>query len=364
MIRVENLTKEYDGKVLFHDINMNIEKGEVVGIIGPSGSGKSVLLRSLVTLVKPTSGKIFLDDTEITDPDTDLSPALQKIGMVFQQFNLFSHLSVIENVMSGMVHVQKIDYKEAYEEAMRILKTVGLSDKAFASPKILSGGQQQRAAIARTIAMKPEIILMDEPTSALDPIVKGEVEAVIRMLASEGHTMVIVTHEMSLARDICSRVIFLKDGEIIEEGKPEKIFDDADNPETRRFVRGLRVMEFSVNSKDFDFIGNQTEILTFSFRNGVPTRLQERLLAILEELFQMIIIQPKEDNVMHIEFEWNRNEQSLIGEVKFSGPPVDPDDPHYFISWPIIQMRASEISNEEIQEGAYTNLMRIVIKDR
>ena len=361
MIRIENLQKKFKNITLLNGIDMTINDGDIVGIIGPSGSGKSVLLRSMMLLEKPDSGKIFLDDTELTSPECDLEKALEKIGMVFQHFYLFDHMSIVENVMSGMVHVQNIPVQEAYEEAMKLIKTVGLSDKAFAYPKTLSGGQQQRAAIARTLAMKPEIILMDEPTSALDPMHTGEVEAVIRMLAGQGHTMVIVSHEMNLVREVCNKIVFLKDGVICEEGTPEKIFENAEKDETRRFVRELRVLTFDVRSKEFDFIGSQSEISEFSFRNGIPTNLQNRLLAIMEELYQMVIINPKEDNIMHIEFEYNRKEVSLNGTVRFSGPLVDPDDPHYFISWPIIEHFSSSIEVNEIDEDGYTNLLRICI---
>ena len=363
MIRLQNLRKDFNGITLFHDINMTVNEGDVVALIGPSGSGKSVLLRSMMRLEEPDYGGIYLDDMEITNPDCDIAAVRERIGMVFQYFNLFSHMTVVENVMSGLVHVQKMAPQKAFDEAMKVIQSVGLTDKAFFYPDNLSGGQKQRAAIARTLAQKPEIILLDEPTSALDPMYTGEVAAVIRMLAAQGHTMVIVTHEMNLVRDVCNRVIFLKDGTICEEGTPEKIFEHAENAETRRFVRELRVLEFDVRSRDFDFIGSQTTVSEFSFRNGIPSRLKDRLLAIMEELYQMVIIQPKEDNIMHITFEYNRNETSLDGEVMFSGPLVDPDDPHYFISWPIIEHRASEIKVNAIDEDGFTNRLEISIHD-
>ena len=362
MIQVEKLTKSFAGITIFHDIDLTIHDGEVVGIIGPSGTGKSTLLRCLMLLEKPDGGKIFLDETDITDRNADLNEARKKIGMVFQNFNLFQHMSVIENVMSGQVHLQGVSKEAAYEESMRLLKSVGLADKAYAYPSKLSGGQQQRAAIARTLAMKPQIILLDEPTSALDPMMRGEVETVIRMMAAEGHTMVIVTHEMELVRQICNRVLFVDKGVIYEEGTPTKIFENPERTHTRRFVRALRVLEFDVQSKDFDFIGASTTISDFAYRNGISTALRERLQSIMEELFQMVIIQPKESNKMHVSFEYNRNDASLNGLVQFSGPPVDPDDPMYFFSWPIIQMRSSEIEIRGISEGDYTNEVMIQLR--
>ena len=362
MIQVEKLTKAYADKPVFHDVDMSIRDGEIVGIIGPSGTGKSTFLRCLMMLERPDSGKILLDGEDLTAEGSDLDAARERIGMVFQNFNLFEHLSVIENVMSGMVHLQKIDPKTAYDEAMALIRSVGLSDKAFAYPRTLAGGEKQRAAIARTLAMKPEIILLDEPTSALDPMMRGEVEAVIRMMAAEGHTMVIVTHEMELVRQICTRVVYVNRGGIHEEGTPEQILDAPRRTDTRRFVRALRVLEFDVRSRDFDFIGTQTTIAEFAYRNGVPKPLLDRMQSIIEELFQMVIIQPTEENKMHISFEYNNRENAISGVVRFSGPTVDPDDPRFFFSWPIIVKRASTVSVSAIENGDYTNSVFITIR--
>ena len=362
MIQVEKLTKTFSGCPVFHDVDLTIRDGEVVGIIGPSGTGKSTFLRCLMMLERPDSGRVLLDGEELTAADSDLNAARKRIGMVFQNFNLFEHLSVIENVMSGMVHLQAIDPQTAYDEAMELIRTVGLADKAFAYPRTLAGGEKQRAAIARTLAMKPEIILLDEPTSALDPMSRGEVEAVIRMMAARGHTMVIVTHEMELARQICTRIVYVDGGEICEEGTPAQIFDHPEHTSTRRFVRALRVLEFDVQSRGFDFIGSQTTIAEFAYRNGVPKPLLDRMQSIIEELFQMVIIQPAEENQMHISFEYNNRETSVSGVVRFSGPPIDPDDPLLFFSWPIIVKRASEISVEQVQDGKFTNRVSIVIR--
>lgn len=362
MIEVEKLCKAFGSRQIFKDFDLNVKDGDVVALIGPSGSGKSLLLRLLMMLDSPDSGKIVFDGKEITSKDANLDAIRQNVGMVFQNFNLFNNMSVIENVMSGLVDLKNMPQDEALAEAKSLLKTVGMADKAFVYPNTLSGGQQQRAAIARTLAMKPDYILLDEPTSALDPMMRGEVEAVIRMMAASGHTMIVATHEMELVRQICNRVCFIYDGQVYEEGTPEKIFENPERTRTRRFVQALRVLEFDVESKDFDFIGTQTSFEEFAYRNGVPRNLLGRLESIMEELFQMVIIQPKEDNVMHVSFEYNNKENSLDGVVRFSGPKLDPDDPHYFISWPIICKRASEISVEEIEDGQYTNLVNITIK--
>lgn len=361
MIKVENYTKSYGNQVILHDVNFEINQGEVVGIIGPSGTGKSILLRSLMMLEKPTSGSIIFDGTDITKLEANLDEVHKKIGMVFQNFNLFNHLCVVENVMSGLVDLLGIPQDEAFEKSMKLLKDVGMADKAFLYPDTLSGGQKQRVAIARTLAMDPEIILLDEPTSSLDPLMRGEVEAVIKMVASQGRTMIIVTHEMELVKSICTRVLFLDEKSIYEEGTPDKIFNSPERERTRLFVRAIQTLELNIASKDFDFIGTQTLFEEFGYKNSISRDILEKLTSIMEELFQMVIIQPKDQNKMNIVFEYNKAEKFLFGTVKASGPKIDPDDPMYFFSWPIIVHRATEIQLEDLNEDGFTNLIKIKI---
>ncbi|MDO4938732.1 MAG: amino acid ABC transporter ATP-binding protein [Lachnospiraceae bacterium] len=362
MIEVEHLKKIFDSTEVFKDINLKVNDGDVVGVIGPSGSGKSLLLRCMIMLERADSGRIYLDGDEITAPGYNLDSVHKRIGMVFQTFNLFEHLSVVENVMSGLVHLNGMKTIEAYDRAKQLLQEVGLADKAFMYPRSLSSGEKQRVAIARTLSLEPEIILMDEPTSLLDPLMRGEVESVIRMLKSEHRTMVITTHEMELIRQVCNKVVFLNDGIVWEEGTPGKIFDNADRDETRRFVKALRVLEFDVQSADFDFIGMKTQILDFAYRNGVSTLAMNRLMSIVEEFVQMIIIQQQEDNRMKMTFEYNKHEERIEGNILFSGEELDPDNPRYVFSWPIIKMRATEIETSLIDEDGYTNRVFITIK--
>ena len=230
-VDVKDLKKSFGDLHVLRGINFQVEDGEVVCLIGPSGSGKSTILRCLNRLEKSTSGTIIVDGAVITSKSTDINRVRQKIGMVFQQFNLFPHLSVIENIMMAPVDLKLMSKEEAREAAMSLLTRVGLADKADAYPKQLSGGQQQRVAIARALAMKPDIMLFDEPTSALDPEMVGEVLNVMRELADAGMTMVVVTHEMGFARDVADRVVFMADGVIVEEGTPEEIFT---NPKAQR----------------------------------------------------------------------------------------------------------------------------------
>ena len=217
MIRLEHVKKIYPNAQPLLDVNAEINAGDVIAIIGPSGTGKSTLLRCINLLERPDGGKIFIDNEEITSPRCNVPKVRQKMGMVFQSFNLFGHLTIIENIMFSPVQLKGVSRQDAFDEGMKLLRMVGLSDKYLNYPDQLSGGQKQRIAIARTLAMNPDVILFDEPTSALDPTMVGEVQAVIRELAGTGRTMMIVTHEMNFARAICSRVFYMDEGGIYAE---------------------------------------------------------------------------------------------------------------------------------------------------
>lgn len=236
MIEVKNLEKSFGKNHVLRGINETINEGEVVCIIGPSGSGKSTFLRCLNLLEQPTSGEVILDGEKINALDRDIDKIREKLGMVFQNFNLFPHMSVLDNITMAPIKVKGQDRIEAEAEARRLLDVVGLLDKAEAYPSSLSGGQKQRVAIARALAMKPEIMLFDEPTSALDPEMVGEVLAVMKQLAEDGMTMVIVTHEMGFAREVADRVLFIDGGVILEQGTPEEIFGNPQNERTQTFL--------------------------------------------------------------------------------------------------------------------------------
>ena len=235
-IIINNLHKYFDKLEVLKGINLEIEKGQVICVIGPSGSGKSTLLRCINRLEEPTRGDITVDDIMITNPKEDINKVRRHIGMVFQQFNLFPHLSAKENIMMAPLELKLRTKKDAEQKAIELLDRVGLSDKVNAMPRQLSGGQQQRVAIARALAMEPDIMLFDEPTSALDPEMVGEVLAVMKELAAMGMTMVVVTHEMGFAKDVADRVIFMDEGIIQEEAPPSEIFSNPKNPRTREFL--------------------------------------------------------------------------------------------------------------------------------
>jgi len=236
VIVVNNLVKHFGSLEVLKGINERIKPQEVVCIIGPSGSGKSTFLRCLNLLETPTSGEIIIDGMSITDPKNDLNKIREEVGMVFQRFNLFPHMTALQNITLAPMKVRGLSQKEAEERAHDLLAKVGLTDKAYVYPDSLSGGQQQRVAIARALAMYPKIMLFDEPTSALDPEMVGEVLAVMKDLAQEGMTMVVVTHEMGFAREVGDRVLFIDEGIIVEQGTPADIFSNAKNERTRTFL--------------------------------------------------------------------------------------------------------------------------------
>lgn len=239
IISVNHLQKNFGENQVLKDIDFYVKKGEIISIIGSSGSGKSTLLRCINLLEKPNSGTISFHGKDIQSKGFSLSEYRSKVGMVFQTFNLFNNLTVLENCVVGQMSVSKIDRKTAEEKALRILASVGMAQYIDAKPKQISGGQKQRVAIARALAMDPEVLLFDEPTSALDPEMVGEVLNVIRDLAISGLTMLIVTHEMNFAKDVSSRVIFMDDGVIVEDSSPEKIFSDPENDRTRAFLKRI-----------------------------------------------------------------------------------------------------------------------------
>ncbi|MCD8924737.1 amino acid ABC transporter ATP-binding protein [Staphylococcus epidermidis] len=236
MINIKNLNKKFGANEVLRDINLTVDKGEVVAIIGPSGSGKSTLLRCMNLLDVPSKGKVIFEDNELTQHNVQLDNLRQKMGMLFQNFNLFPHKKVIENVMLAPLLLHKDSKDQLKEKALYLLEKVGLKDKADSYPNQLSGGQKQRVAIARALAMEPDVMLFDEPTSALDPEVVGDVLKVMRQLANEGMTMVIVTHEMNFAKEISDKVVFMADGVVVESGTPQNIFENPQHSRTQNFL--------------------------------------------------------------------------------------------------------------------------------
>ncbi len=324
MIVVDHLRKEYPNVTPLKDVCTEINKGEVISIIGPSGTGKSTFLRCLNGLEQPTSGKIYVNGEDITSKKCDITKIRQKMGMVFQSFNLFSNLSVLENVITAPVNVLKMPRDEAEKKSKALLLRVGMLEKADNFPDELSGGQKQRVAIARAIAMDPEIILFDEPTSALDPTMVGEVLTVIRSLAREGMTMMIVTHEMRFARDVSTRVFYMDEGVIYEDGSPEQIFDDPKNEKTMRFIRRLKTLSLDITTASFDFIGMSTKIGVFGQDNLMTPKMIRNLNLVFEELTSATLIQRPGTLPIHFEVEYSNADESAKVTITYEGDAYNP----------------------------------------
>ncbi len=346
MIKIEHLRKEYPNVTPLEDVSVEINKGDIISVIGPSGTGKSTLLRCLNQLEEPTSGTVTVDGEVITDPKCNISLVRLKMGMVFQSFNLFANLTVIENVMSAPVNLLKTPKDKAREEAMELLRRVGLAEKANNFPDELSGGQKQRVAIARAIAMHPEIILFDEPTSALDPTMVGEVLSVIKNLAKEGMTMMIVTHEMKFARDVSNRVFYMDEGGIYEDGTPEQIFENPLREKTRIFIRRLKQLSLDIVSRDFDYIGFLGQIEQFCRDNLIAPKTMRNLELAFEELISQNIMEyldyNKSDIPVNVLIEHSEADDSSEMTITYGGEHYDPFTDGDELSARMIKKLASE----------------------
>ena len=364
LLRIEHLKKEYPGMTPLKDVNFVVNEGDVIAIIGPSGCGKSTLLRQINQMERSTAGGIFFRGEEINAPGCRADLLRQKIGMIFQSFNLFSHLTVIENIMAAPTALLGLSRQEAYDYAKELLAKVGLSQKALSYPDELSGGQQQRIAIVRALAMKPEILLFDEPTSALDPTMVGEVEAVIRQVAATGATMMIVTHDMTFARRISNRVFYMDEGGVYEEGSPEEIFERPKREKTRQFIHRLKVLTLSVESREFDFIGCHAEIDAFGRKNDVPQDVVQSLLLLFEEIVtQLLLPRLQEPPRVVWSVEYAPKEERAVVSVRYGGEPFDVMESDNEISLSIVRGCAENILYER-EDGELANRLWLTAKRR
>lgn len=322
MIEIYNLGKTFERNVVLDNISVNIEKGDVISVIGPSGCGKSTFLRCINRLETPTTGSVIIDGTDICDKKANLPEIRQKIGMVFQSFNLFPNMMVIENIMLGPTKLLKMDKQQAYDEAVRLLDTVGLKNKATAFPDELSGGQKQRVAIARTLAMHPEIVLFDEPTSALDPTMVSEVLGVIKRLAADGLTMMIVTHEMKFAHDVSNRVFYIDEKGIYEQGTPEQIFKNPQKEKTRVFINKIRTLEKNIRGGVFDMYGFNGEIGEFGRRQALSEKTVNTIQLITEELIINALL--KKSDEIDIKINYSDLNGTLTMNIDYSGAEFNP----------------------------------------
>ena len=310
-VRLVHLRKSYGSLDVLRDITTDIHRGEVISIIGPSGTGKSTLLRCLNLLEQPTGGSIVVDGEDILAKGYPVNRLRQKMGMVFQSFNLFEHKTVLENVIFAPCQLRRMPEEEARREGLALLRKVGLAEKADVYPSSLSGGQKQRVAIARALAMKPDVILFDEPTSALDPTMVGEVLSVIRQLAKEGMTMLIVTHEMKFAHDVSTRIFFMYDGYIHEDGSPRQIFESPVHSATKAFIQRIRKEVFEIDGPDFDFLGMHSAVSAFCHKYGIPEK-EEKTQQLIGKMLDgaMAPYRPITVRITH-------SEQSLVTALDF-----------------------------------------------
>ena len=363
MIELIHLEKKYERATPLADVNAVIHDGDIISVIGPSGTGKSTLLRCINMLERPTGGQILLDGVDITAPKYDVTQARRRMGMVFQSFHLFGHLTVIENLMLAPMDILKKSRQEAYDQGIALLKRVGLAGRELQYPEQLSGGQKQRVAIARTLAMDPDVILLDEPTSALDPTMVGEVQAVIRDLARTGKTMLIVTHEMQFARAICNRAFYMDQGGIYEDGPPEQIFEHPQRDRTRQFIRRLKVLELNVDGPDYDFIGAGTEIDRYCQANMIPSRIKYRIRLAFEELVQQMLWNVLKETPLTFSVEYAEAEQAVTVTVRYGGEKYDPAEGENALSYKVLKASVNGLTYQFDPEAEAGNTICVDIRE-
>ena len=323
MIRIEHLRKEFGTTSCpIKDLSLTINDRDVICLIGPSGAGKSTLLRMINLLEKPTSGSIFVDDEEITSKKFKPEIARRKMSMVFQSFNLFNHLSILNNLVMPQVDLLKRSKQEATEKALMYLEKVGMSKQVNQLPSQLSGGQKQRVAIARALVMDPEVILFDEPTSALDPIMVKEVEHVIESLAQEGRTMVIVTHDMDFAESIANRVVYLDQGTVYEDGTPEQIFHHPKRSRTKAFIESLNVLKISVHY-NYDVYNLRLMVEEFISRNKLSDRSSKNIRIIFEDLFDKLVLKQIDEPHTRLLLSYDNKKDTIFVNLRYSGKKIN-----------------------------------------
>jgi len=359
MIQINNLSKHYGELVVLSNVNATIKKGDIITVIGPSGTGKSTFLRCLNLLETPTGGSMFIDGIPLLDKTTNVPKLRQRMGMVFQSFNLYAHLSVLENLTIGPIKLLGKKKVEAQEKGMELLRLVGLAEKANSFPDELSGGQKQRVAIARCMAMEPEILLFDEPTSALDPTMVSEVLSVIRRLSREGMTMIIVTHEMEFARNISNKVYYMDEGIIYEEGTPEQIFENPQKEKTKEFINRIRSLDFKIASENFDLYAIQAGMQSFCQKHMVTPQVTEFTSNLVEEL--LVLLKSLKDTQLRLSYSEKTGEITLTCENP--GEPYNPFQDETMdedIGIRIIQARCQDISYK-YENGS--NTLTLLIKN-
>lgn len=359
LIRMEHVEKAYPDVTPLADVNASICRGEVVTVIGPSGTGKSTMLRMINRLEPQTAGKIYVFGEDTEEQEDRLNLLRQKMGMVFQSFNLFNHLTIIENMMLAPTVLKNEDKQAAYERSMVLLKKVGMAEKALSYPDELSGGQKQRVAIARTLAMSPEIILLDEPTSALDPHMVGEVQDVISDLSKAGQTMMMVTHDMQFAKEVSSRIFYMDQGIIFEEGTPEEVFDHPKKAKTRAFVNKQKMISFMITSANYDFIGMSQQLQHYGEKNMLSRKRTNDLRALFEEICALNIV-PNYEGAPQLEVTTMYDEPGDVLEMNFiwGGEKYNPLEEGDAIS---VKLAKAKIKQSNYKYREDRNILQVIL---
>ncbi len=365
IIQVEHISKSFGSLEVLRDVSLTVEEGECIVIIGGSGCGKSVFLRSLDLLETPDAGRIIIGGDEITAKGANVNRIRQKMGMVYQGFHLFEHMDVLDNLTLAPIRLRGTSREEADQKAVELLKMVSLESRKHAMPGILSGGQKQRIAIARCLAMEPQIMLFDEPTSALDPTMVGEVLATMRMLAKRGMTMIIVTHEMAFAREVGTRILYFDEHGIYEQGTPEDIFDHPKKLKTKAFIQKLKYFSHNIDRRDFDLMQLQGGIWSFAEKYGIGDKFARRLQLCAEELiYEMLsgaIIEGEAVN-LDVNIRYSEVDKSILLELTCAGREYDPfrvsedDEAHLGV---IILRNVSKDISCTYQEGMNQIIVRL-----
>ncbi len=348
MLELRNISKSYGKVTPLKDASTVIHKGDVISVIGPSGTGKSTLLRCINMLEQPNSGDILFNGEKVNQKGYDIDSMRMKIGMIFQSFNLFKHLTVIENVMHPQIKLLGLPKQQAYDIAIELLESVGLAEKQFSYPDELSGGQKQRVAIVRALAMQPEIILFDEPTSALDPTMVSEVQTVISNLAESGRTMMIVTHDMEFASSICNRVFYMDEGGIYEEGPPSQIFHAPKREKTRQFINRLSTVNIEIASKAFDFPKAMSDIEQFSLRHHLYPYTTKMQMAFEELCVSYLLNRTDSDIRINAQFEYSKKNKTLQLLVRHNMEQIPSSDFSSKISLTLLKHLSKNITQNTL----------------
>jgi len=358
MIQVRGLAKSFGSLKVWENIDLDIAEGEKIAIIGGSGCGKSVFLRSLELLLKPDKGQILIDGENITARGADLDQIRRKMGMVYQNFCLFEHMNVMDNLCLAPTYLLKMPRKQAEEKALGLLREVGLASRGDAWPSKLSGGQKQRIAIARCLMMDPRIMLFDEPTSALDPTMVGEVLATIRSLSKKKLTMIVVTHEMSFARSFADRILFFADHGIYEQGTPEEIFENPQKELTRQFIRKVKCFDYHIEDRNYDLMAMAGGIHSFGERYGIKDKMVFRLQLCAEELVEEILSHVGSHADLNLAAEYSEVDQMVQMHCDWAGDAFNPLQDGDELRMMVLNHSAKEI-NHEFRSGRNELMMKL-----